>query len=154
MQCPECNTVLSVKDINNKTCPTCSYGINISDEKKVPDNFDFNSITVTTAPTLANYKIIDTIDIVTSETVFGMNIFRDFFAGMSDFFGGRSEASQKVLRDARNNCLNELKQEAYDMGADGVMGIDLDYSEISGKGKGMLFLVASGTAVKLIPHSK
>ena len=83
-----------------------------------------------------------------------MNIFRDFFAGMSDFFGGRSEASQKVLRDARNNCLNELKQEAYDMGADGVMGIDLDYSEISGKGKGMLFLVASGTAVKLIPHSK
>ena len=112
------------------------------------------NIKLTTAFSFANYSIEDEIGIVTAECVFGMNIFRDFFAGMSDFFGGRSEASQKVLRDARNNCLNELKQEAYDMGADGVMGIDLDYSEISGKGKGMLFLVASGTAVKLIPHSK
>jgi uncharacterized protein YbjQ (UPF0145 family) len=85
--------------------------------------------------------------------VFGMNIFRDFFAGMTDLFGGRSSASQKVLRDARNTCLKELKKEAYDLGADGVMGIDLDYSEISGKDKGMLFLVASGTAVKLKPKS-
>ena len=42
MQCPECNTVLSIKDINNKMCPTCSTAINISDEKKVPDDFDFN----------------------------------------------------------------------------------------------------------------
>ena len=112
------------------------------------------NIKLTTAFSFANYSIEDEIGIVTAECVFGMNIFRDFFAGMSDFFGGRSSASQKILRDARNNCLNELKQEAYDMGADGVMGIDLDYSEISGKGKGMLFLVASGTAVKLIPHSK
>ena len=78
-----------------------------------------------------------------------MNVFRDFFAGMTDFFGGRSQASQKVLRDARNTCLYELKKEAYELGGDGIIGIDLDYSEISGKGKGMLFLVASGTAVKL-----
>ena len=149
MQCPECNTVLSIKDINNKTCPTCSYGINISEDKKLPDDFDFNSITVTTAPTLANYKIIDTIDIVTSETVFGMNIFRDFFAGITDFFGGRSEASQKILRDARKLCILELKKEAYRVGGNAIIGVDLDYSEISGKGKGMLFLVASGTAVKV-----
>ena len=149
MQCPECNTVLSVKDINNKTCPTCSYGIKISEDKKIPDDFDFNSIKVTTAPTLENYKIIDTIDIVTSETVFGMNIFRDFFAGITDFFGGRSEASQKILRDARKLCILELKKEAYRAGGNAVIGVDLDYSEISGKGKGMLFLVASGTAVKV-----
>ena len=77
-----------------------------------------------------------------------MNIFRDFFAGMTDFFGGRSKASQKVLRDARKNCLQELRLEAVNIGADGVLAVDLDYSEISGKGKGMLFLVASGTAVK------
>ena len=77
-----------------------------------------------------------------------MNVFRDFFAGMTDFFGGRSEASQKILRDARKNCLQELKIEAARINADGVLGVDLDYSEISGKGKGMLFLVASGTAVK------
>ena len=88
------------------------------------------------------------LEIITAECVFGMNVFRDFFAGMTDFFGGRSEASQKVLRDARRNCLQELRLEAIDIGADGVLAVDLDYSEISGKGKGMLFLVASGTAVK------
>ena len=82
-----------------------NQGTKISEEKKIPDDFDFNSIKVTTAPTLENYKIIDTIDIVTSETVFGMNIFRDFFAVITDFFGGRSEASQKILRDARQLCI-------------------------------------------------
>ena len=105
-------------------------------------------VKLTTTPEYPNFAIDDVMGIVTAECVFGMNIFRDFFAGMSDFFGGRSEASQKVLRDARETCLNELKKEAFELGADGVIGIDLDYSEISGKGKGMLFLVASGTAVK------
>jgi uncharacterized protein YbjQ (UPF0145 family) len=75
-------------------------------------------------------------------------VFRDFFAGMTDFFGGKSAASQTVLRDARNTCLDELKAEASSVGADGVMGIDLDYSEVSGNSKSMRFLVASGTAVK------
>lgn len=60
----------------------------------------------------------------------------------------RSASDLKLSIDARETCLNELKKEAFDLGADGVIGIDLDYSEISGKGKGMLLLVASGTAVK------
>jgi uncharacterized protein YbjQ (UPF0145 family)/ribosomal protein S27AE len=107
-----------------------------------------NDVKLTTTPAYPNLEIEEVKGVITSECVFGMNVFRDFFAGMSDFFGGRSEASQKVLRDARETCLNELKKEAYELGADGVIGIDLDYSEISGKGKGMLFLVASGTAVK------
>jgi len=106
------------------------------------------AVKLTTTPTYPNLEIEEVKGVITSECVFGMNIFRDFFAGMTDFFGGRSEASQKILRDARETCLNELKKEAYDLGADGVIGIDLDYQEISGKGKGMLFLVASGTAVK------
>ena len=108
-----------------------------------------NKIKLTTAPSLEGYKIIETIDIVTSECVFGMNIFRDFFVGISDFFGGRSKASQKILRDARMECLFELRMEAQELGANAVIAVDLDYSEISGKGKGMLFLVASGTAVKV-----
>ena len=107
------------------------------------------NIKLTTAFTFSNYKIEDEIGVVTAECVYGMNIFRDFFADIRDFFGGRSKSSQKVLRDARNTCLDELKIEAHALGADGVMGIDLDYSEISGGGKGMLLLVASGTAVKL-----
>ena len=105
-------------------------------------------IKLTTAFSFANEEVETELEIITAECVFGMNIFRDFFAGMTDFFGGRSQASQKVLRDARRNCLQELRLEAVNIGADGVLAVDLDYSEISGKGKGMLFLVASGTAVK------
>lgn len=105
------------------------------------------SVIITTAPTLANYRISKTIDIVTSECVYGINVFRDFFASMSDIFGGRSETSQRYLREARINCLNELKKEAATLGANAVIAVDLDYSEFSGGGKSMLFLVASGTAV-------
>lgn len=115
---------------------------------------EIEKVKLTTSFSFTNFDIEDEVGIVTSECVFGMNVFRDFFAGVSDFFGGRSNASQKVLRDARNTCLAELKKEAYEIGADGVMGIDLDYSEISGRGKGMLFLVASGTAVKLKPKTE
>ena len=111
-------------------------------------NEAIDNITLTTTNNLPNQEIDEILDVITSECVFGMNVFRDFFAGMTDFFGGRSAASQKILRDARNTCLYELKKEAYEMGGDAVIGVDLDYSEISGKGKGMLFLVASGTVVK------
>jgi uncharacterized protein YbjQ (UPF0145 family) len=78
-----------------------------------------------------------------------MNMFRDYFAGIRDIFGGRSKASQKVLRDSRRVCLTELRREALISGANAVIGVDLDYNEISGDGKSMLFLVASGTAVTL-----
>ena len=122
-------------------------------EQKNSTDESISSLKLTTSFSFTNFDIVDEVGIVTSECVFGMNVFRGFFAGVSDFFGGRSSASQKVLRDARNTCLAELKKEAYEIGADGVMGIDLGYSEISGKGKGMLFLVASGTAVKLKPKA-
>lgn len=104
-------------------------------------------ITVTTAQTLEDHRVTKTIDIVTAECAFGMNIFRDFFAGLSDIFGGRNESTQKVLRDARVACLNELRKEALAVGGNAVIAVDLDYSEFSGGGKSMLFLVASGTAV-------
>ena len=111
-----------------------------------------SSITLTTAFSVAGREIDHEIEVVTAECAFGMNIFRDFFASVSDTFGGRSGATQKVLRDARRTALAELKREALTVGADAVIGVDLDYSEFSGKMKSMLFLVASGTAVKLKPQ--
>lgn len=102
---------------------------------------------VTTAPSIEGYRVTKCIDIVTSECVFGLNAFKDFFMGLTDFFGGRSGTAQTALRDARKACLYELKKEAAQLGANAVIGIDLDYSEFSGKGTSMLFLVASGTAV-------
>lgn len=101
-----------------------------------------------TTETVPNLKITKRIDIITSECVYGMNIFKDIFASFSDTLGGRSNSIQNTLRDARKTALTELRKEAVSVGANAVIGIDLDYSEISGGGKsGMLFIVASGTAV-------
>ncbi|MEQ6890238.1 YbjQ family protein [Halomonas sp. CS7] len=106
-------------------------------------------VILTTSSHLEGYRVTEHVDIVSAECVLGMNILKDMFAGFRDFFGGRNTSSQDALRDARVACLDELRREASNMGANAVIGIDLDYSEISGGGKSMLFLVATGTAVKV-----
>jgi uncharacterized protein YbjQ (UPF0145 family) len=78
-----------------------------------------------------------------------MNVFKDLFAGVRNVVGGRSEAVQKTMRDARETVLYELKREAHAVGANAVVGVDLDYVELAGTGSSMLMLVASGTAVKI-----
>jgi len=104
-------------------------------------------IIVTTEPAMDGYRVTRRLEVITAECVFGMNLFRDFFASITDILGGRSSSSQKVLRDARRTCLTELRREALIAGANAIVAVDLDYNEISGDGKSMLFLVASGTAV-------
>lgn len=103
-------------------------------------------LTTETAPSL---PIADRVGVITAEYVVGMHLFRDIASAFRDVFGGRSETMQHGLKEARESALRELKMQALDLGADAVVAIDLDYSEISGGGKSMLFLVASGTAVKL-----
>ena len=106
------------------------------------------AIVITTAATIPGNPEYKVLEIITAECVEGMNVFRDMFASVRDFVGGRSESSQNILRDLRKTCLTELRKEALDIGADAVISVDLDYSEFSGGGKSMLFLVASGTAIK------
>ena len=77
-----------------------------------------------------------------------MNIFKDLFAGVRNIVGGRSEAVQKTMRDSRRIALYELKKEAYEVGANAVVGVDLDYVELSSAGS-IVMLVASGTAVRI-----
>ncbi|MEI4234819.1 heavy metal-binding domain-containing protein [Roseovarius sp. D22-M7] len=93
-------------------------------------------------------NIIERVEIVTAECAFGMNIFKDLFSGVRDIVGGRSEAVQKTLRDTRRTALLELKKEAYEVGANAVIAVDLDYVELSASGN-MVLLVASGTAVRI-----
>jgi len=101
-----------------------------------------------TTETNINLKVLKRLDVITAECAYGMNIFKDLFASISDIFGGRNNSIQNTLKDARKTVLAELQKEAFSLGANAVIGIDLDYSEISGGGKfGMLFIVASGTAV-------
>lgn len=106
---------------------------------------------LTTENSMEEYRVVERIEIITAECVFGMNLFKDFFASITDIFGGRSSSSQKVLRNARLTCLTELRREALISGANAVIGIDLAYNEISGDGKSMLFVVATGTAVIVEP---
>ena len=104
---------------------------------------------LTTTPMIPGREIEATLGIVTAECVLGINVFRDMLGGLRDIFGGRSGTHQKALRQARQTCLEELAACAEELGGDAVVGVDLDFSEISGGGKGMVFLVASGTAVRL-----
>ena len=140
--CDQCGLQKGIFEIKDGICKSCKpLEARQTERQKERDDI------LLTTEMYSDLKILSRIDIVTAECVFGMNVFRDFFAGMSDFFGGRSSASQKVLRDARKKVLDELRGEALAIGANAVIGVDLDYSEFSGKGKGMLFIVASGTAV-------
>ncbi len=90
------------------------------------------------------------LGIVTGEAILGANIFRDFFAGIRDIVGGRSAAYEQELRKAKDIALQEMQQQAAQLGANAVIGIDLDYENITvGQHGGMLMVSASGTAVVL-----
>lgn len=80
------------------------------------------------------------------ETIIGANVFKDFMAGLRDFFGGRSGTYEKVLAEAKDTSLSEMAERARQMGANAVVGIDLDYETI-GQGNSMLMVTCSGTAV-------
>lgn len=101
-----------------------------------------------TTPTLAEREIAKTIAVVSGEAIIGAHIFRDLFAGITNIIGGRAGGYEKALREARDIAIKEMCDEAAKMGADGVVGVDLDY-EALGVDNGMLMVTASGTAVKL-----
>jgi len=106
-------------------------------------------IVLTTTASVPNREKKEGVDIVSAEVAVGMNIFKDMFSAVRDVVGGRAGAIQDTLRDLRGQALEELRQEASKVGADAVVGVDLDYSEFSGGGRSMLFIVANGTAVRL-----
>lgn len=102
---------------------------------------------LSTTHTLENQNITEYLGIVTGETIIGANIFKDIFAGIRDIVGGRSGSYERVLREAKDNALSEMAEQARQMGANAVVGIDLDYETLGANG-GMIMVTASGTAVK------
>ena len=100
----------------------------------------------TTTSSLQDKRIIRYLGIVSGETIIGANVFRDFFAGIRDIVGGRSGSYEEVLRQAKETALKEMQQQAMAMGANAVIGVDLDYETVGSNGS-MLMVTASGTAV-------
>jgi uncharacterized protein YbjQ (UPF0145 family) len=103
---------------------------------------------ITTTTAIEGRPVRDYLGIVTGEVIVGANIFKDLFASVRDIVGGRSGAYESSLRDARRTAFQELEADARDLGADAVIGVDIDY-EVLGKGGSMLMVSVSGTAVKL-----
>ena len=101
---------------------------------------------LSTTPTLEGHPIREYRGVVTGETIVGANVFKDFMAGIRDFFGGRSGTYEKVLRDAKETAMSEMAERTEAMGCNAVVGIDIDYETVGEHGS-MLMVTCSGTAV-------
>ena len=103
---------------------------------------------LTTTPNIEGYKILEYKGLVTGETIIGANFIKDLFAGIRDIVGGRSKSYEKVLQEGRETSIQEMMQRAQELGANAIVGIDIDYETI-GQGGSMLMVVCSGTAVRI-----
>jgi uncharacterized protein YbjQ (UPF0145 family) len=101
---------------------------------------------VTTTPSIEGRTIQSYLGVISSETIIGANFFKDILGGLRDVFGGRSGTYEKVLEEAKQYAMQELIQKGQAMGANAIVGIDLDYETIGANGS-MLMVSASGTAV-------
>lgn len=100
----------------------------------------------TTTPTIEGRPVLDYLGVVTGEAIMGANIVRDLFASITDIVGGRSGAYETKLKEARDVAFNEMGAQASRMGANAIVGIDVDYEVIR---DGMLMVAVSGTAVRI-----
>jgi uncharacterized protein YbjQ (UPF0145 family) len=101
---------------------------------------------LSTTPTIEGHTIREYKGVVTGETIIGANIVKDFFAGIRDIVGGRAASYENVLREAKDTSLQEMMERAQAMGANAIVGIDIDYETI-GASSSMLMVATSGTAV-------
>ena len=108
-----------------------------------------NRITLSTTNVIEGKPAKNYLGIVTGETIIGANIFKDLFASIRDIVGGRSGSYEKVLREAKDTALKEMEEAAIRLGADAIVGIDLDYETVGANG-GMLMVTASGTAIRIL----
>lgn len=102
---------------------------------------------ITTTHNIEGRQITTYLGLVTGETIMGANIVRDIFASITDIVGGRSGAYESKLREARQLAIYEMQNEAANLGANAVVGVDIDYEVVR---EGMLMVTASGTAVRYV----
>lgn len=103
---------------------------------------------ITTTNTVEGRPVQEYMGVINAQSIIGANIFKDFLGGLRDVFGGRSKTYEKVLEEAKEDALRELSQKAQSMGANAILGVDLDFETVGGSGS-MLMVIATGTAVKI-----
>ena len=103
---------------------------------------------LTTTATVEGRPVREYLGVVTGETIIGANFVKDIFASVRDFVGGRSGSYEKVLREAKDTAMREMQERAERIGANAILGIDLDYETV-GQGNPMIMVTCSGTAVRL-----
>ena len=102
---------------------------------------------VTTTPTVEGRRIAAYLGVVSGEAIIGANLFKDMFASIRDVVGGRAQSYERTVKEAKVAAMEDLEAEARSIGADAVVGVDLDY-EVLGRGGSMLMVSANGTAVR------
>jgi len=103
---------------------------------------------ISTTPQIEGRPIREYKGVVTGETIIGANFFKDFFAGIRDIVGGRAGSYEKVLREGKDTSMQEMIERAQELGANAIVGVDIDYEAIGANGS-MLMVAVSGTAVVL-----
>jgi uncharacterized protein YbjQ (UPF0145 family) len=103
---------------------------------------------ITTTSTIEGKPVQQYLGVINAQSIIGANIFKDIFAGLRDVFGGRSKTYEKVLEQAKEDALRELTQKAQGLGANAILGVDLDFETI-GSGGSMLMVIATGTAARI-----
>ena len=106
-------------------------------------------IIITTTDGVEGRSVTEYLGIVSGEAVMGTNLFRDIFAGITDLVGGRSGVYEDELRNAKDAAIGQMREDARALGADAVVGVDLDYEHLGGGSRSMLMVTANGTAVRL-----
>ena len=126
--------------LDNKTVEEAAY-----DAKELDTTID--AIMLTTSHTLQSIEVTKYLGVVSAECAYGMNMFKDMFANVRNLVGGRSTAVQDTMRDSRETVMQELKREAHAKGANAVIAVDIDYTQLGAGGNMMVLVSASGTAV-------
>lgn len=153
-KCPKCSEIHETQFDSCWKCGTSS-GVTASEPVSGFENYFTSdaaeiSMICATTPNLPGRTIAYTMGIVCGEAIMGANVFRDIAASITDVLGGRSGAYEKNLKQGRAIALQDMMTEARELGADAIVGVDIDYETV---GNSMLMVSVSGTAVKLEPQS-
>ena len=152
MKCKKCERFFNEADLVEGYCSSCApdmlYTFNENTEPEERENIKkrlkINSIMITTE-TFIDIPIEERIEVIFSEYVYGLNIVKDFFSSIRDVVGGRVQSIEQPIRNTNQRIIKEMKEKAYNLGGDAVIGLKIDYSTYTG----MVSIVAVGTVVKL-----